>query len=81
MDNNLDLIKDYVEKHVGNQPVNLTHESKLDEIGIDSLALLELMFEFEDKYDFSLPGNVQMPGTVGQLLELIDKYKPSAVNE
>jgi len=81
MDNNLDLIKDYLARHVDNQPVNLTLESKLNEIGIDSMALLELMFEFEDKYDFSLPGNVQMPETVDQLLKLIEKYKPSTINE
>lgn len=80
MDNNLDLIKDYVERHADNPPGNLTPESKLDEIGIDSMALLELIFELEDKYDIRLPEDIPTPTTVGQLLELMEQYKPAAVN-
>ena len=77
----LELIKEYINRHVGQPPENLEMESRLDEIGLDSLAMLELFFEIEDKYGISLPNNVPMPETVGQLVKLIDKFKPPEVNE
>lgn len=77
----LELIKEYVNRHTDNPPENLALESKLDEIGLDSLALLELMFEVEDKYGINLPNDVKMPETVGQLVELVEKFKPPVVNE
>ena len=81
MDNNLELIRDYLERHFDHPPENLTPDSRLDEIGIDSMALLELIFELEDKYDIRLPDDVSSPETVGQLLALVEQYKPSAVHE
>lgn len=80
MDNNLKLIKTYLDQHLDNPPENLTPESRIDEIGIDSLTLLELMMELEDKYDFRLPEDAPTPETVGQLLALVEKYKPAAVD-
>ena len=81
MDNNLDLIKDYLARHLDNPPENVTLESRLDEIGIDSMALLELIFELEDKYDIRLPEDVSTPETVGQLIDLVEQYNPATVNE
>jgi len=74
----LELIKDYIDRHVDNPPENLTLENRLDGIGLDSLAMLELMFEIEDKYNIRLPNDATKPETVGQLVELIEKFKPSA---
>jgi acyl carrier protein len=79
--NTLELITEYVKHHVDNPPDSLALESKLSEIGLDSLAVLEMMFEIEEKYDIHLPNNVQMPETVGQLVDLIEKFKPLVVNE
>ncbi|MHB8348255.1 MAG: acyl carrier protein [Acidiferrobacterales bacterium] len=81
MDNRLEPIKTYLDRHLDNPPENLTMESKLGEIGIDSMALLELMMDMEDKYGFRLPEDVPLPETVGQLVTLVEKYRPSAVNE
>ena len=77
----LELIKEYISKHAVNPPENLTLESRLDGIGVESLAMLELLFEVEDKYGITLPNDAPMPETVGQLVELIEKYKPSAVSK
>jgi acyl carrier protein len=81
MDINLELIKDYIARHADNPPENLTLESKLNEIGIDSLGILELVFELEDKYGIRLPEDIPIPQTVGQFLELIAQHKPAALNE
>lgn len=82
MNNNLDLelIKAYLDQHFDNPPKNLTLESKLDEIGLDSLAQLELMMELEDKYNFRMPEDFPKPETVADLLALVEQYKPAAVN-
>lgn len=81
MDNNLELIRDYLERRLDTPPENLTLASRFDEIGIDSMSLLELMFELEDKYDISLPDDVPTPETVAELVELVQKYKPALENE
>lgn len=81
MNNTLDLIKEYIDRHIDNPPAELTLDSKLDEIGLDSLAMLELMFELEDKYGIHVPNDTLKPETVGQFVELVEKFKPAAVNE
>lgn len=81
MNNVLDLIKEYIDRHIDNPPEELTLDSKFDEIGVDSLAMLELMFELEDKYGIHLPNDTLKPETVGQFVDLVEKFKPAAVNE
>ena len=75
-----EVIKNYIINNVDNPPDNLTPESKLNELGLDSLAILELMFEIEDKYNITLPDNAQKPETVGQLIKLIEELMPSITN-
>jgi acyl carrier protein len=74
----LDLIKEYINSHADHPPENLTLDSKLDAVGLDSLALLELMFKIEDKYNIKLPDDTKKPESIGQLVELVEKFKPSA---
>ncbi len=81
MDSRLEPIKAYLDRHLDNPPETLTMETRLDGIGVDSMALLELMMELEDKYDFRLPEDVSTPETVGQLVALVEQYRPSALNE
>lgn len=76
MDDHLQLIKDFLDRHVDNPPGNIQPESVLEEIGIDSLGLLELIFEMEEKYGLSLPRDLPTPRTVGDLIEVVEKYKP-----
>lgn len=76
MNNNLEIIRDYINKHSDNPPENLTMETRLNEVGIDSLAMLELFFEFEDKYNFRLPQDIKIPGTVGDLVTIVERYQP-----
>ena len=77
----LELLKEFIKQHVDNPPENLTAESRLDAIGVDSLTLLELMFDLEDKYGIRLPEDLPQPETVGQLVEIFEKFKPATINE
>ncbi|MDA8382135.1 MAG: acyl carrier protein [Betaproteobacteria bacterium] len=81
MDNTLDLIKDYLTQRMDNPPAHLTVDSRLDELGIDSLGMIELIFELEDTYKITVPQDVPTPETVGQLIEVVEKYMPAVANE
>ncbi len=79
MDNTLDLIKEYINGHVDNPPEQLTLDSRLEAIGVDSLGVIELMFEFEDKSGVRVPNDTPKPETIGQLIDIFDKLKSAAV--
>jgi acyl carrier protein len=51
-------------------------DSKLVEIGLDSLDVVEIVFEIEDKYRIQLPQNDEETGsaTFADLCELVEKH-------
>ena len=56
---------------------NLKMTDRLDEIGIDSLMGVELMFDLEEKFDIQIPFNANDAKlefeTVGEVVEAIKK--------
>lgn len=50
----------------------LAPDTSLDELGIDSLMLLELMFEFEETCKARFPRATPTPHRVGELVALIE---------
>ncbi|KAF7598462.1 MAG: phosphopantetheine-binding protein [Candidatus Dactylopiibacterium carminicum] len=78
----LEQLREFVKRRVTNPPEDITLESRLEDIGVDSLTLLDLMFDFEDKYGVRMPDDLPRPETVGQLIEIFEQLKPaSASNE
>jgi acyl carrier protein len=54
-------------------PARLVPEARLEELGIDSLALLELMFKIEDRYNLKIKDDIpRSMHTVGDLVAFID---------
>ena len=47
------------------QPSDLRLEAKPEELGLDSLALVEAIFAMEEAFDISIPFNAQDPGASG----------------
>ena len=48
----------------------------LDKMGLDSLQVVELIFDIEEKFDINLPVNANMDidsKTVGDLIQTVDK--------
>jgi len=39
------------------EPSDVTHESTLEDLGIDSLGLVESIFAIEEEFDISIPFN------------------------
>ncbi len=78
MDDNLQIIKDFLDRHLDNPPERIQPENRLEEIGIDSLGMLELIFSMEEKYGIRLSGDLPTPRTVGDLLQIFEKFRQAA---
>lgn len=70
MNNTLSIVRDFLKDRMDIEPARVTPEATLEELGVDSLMLLELMFEFEDKLNTDLPEDLPPPKTIGQLLAI-----------
>ncbi len=66
------LIRDFLRDRLGVAPEKVVPEAPLGDLGVDSLMLLELMFEFEDRFGVKLSNDLATPKTVGQMATLMD---------
>lgn len=71
MDDELEIVRDFLQERLGLDSARIRPEATLEELDIDSLILLELFFEFEEKLDVNLSENLPTPKTVGQLIEIV----------
>lgn len=70
--NTIEIVHDFLRDRIGEPSQSLSSEQVLADIGVDSLMLLELFFEFEDKLGIELPDDIGTPRTLGDLITLID---------
>lgn len=66
------LIREFLHDRLGVSAQRVLPEAALAELGVDSLMLLELMFEFEDRFGIKLSQDLKPPQTVGGLTALMD---------
>jgi acyl carrier protein len=64
------------------EPADVTPESTLEDLGIDSLGLVESIFAIEETFDISVPFNANDPtasdfdiSTVASIIEGIERLK------
>lgn len=76
----LELLQEFIQRRIGKLAEPLTLESNLEAVGVDSLMLLDLMFDLEDKYNVRMPDDLPRPQTVGDLIAIFDKLKPSSAS-
>ena len=72
---NLTLLSEFLQKRENIDPARVTPAASLEELKVDSLLLLELLFEFEDKLGVSIPHDIPPPKTVRDLLGMVDGLK------
>lgn len=67
----LDTVKEVLESNLDIDPENVTEDVTFDDLGIDSLDMVELICDLEEKcsVDFGEPEGLT---TVGDLVEYID---------
>jgi len=69
----LTVLSEFLHKRENIDPARVTPEALLEELKVDSLMLLELLFEFEDRLGVKIPQDIPRPKTVGDLLGIVDK--------
>ncbi len=70
----LELLRQYLQKKASIDPAKVTPEARLEDIGVDSLILIDLMFELEESLNVRVP-DMDMdsrPTTVAELIDLFD---------
>jgi acyl carrier protein len=72
----LEQLREILQRRIGTPPDQINPDSKLTEIGVDSLLLLDLMFEMEDKFGVKLPNDLPRPETVAELITVFEELKP-----
>lgn len=70
MNNMLSIVRDFLKDRMDLDPARVTPEATLEELAVDSLMLLELMFELEEKLNTALPQDIPPPKTIGELLAI-----------
>lgn len=66
------LIREFLGDRLGVAPEKVVPDAPLADLGVDSLMMLELMFEFEDRFGIKLPGNLKSPHSVGEMAAAMD---------
>ena len=71
-----DQVKKIVVDHLGIDDSKVVPDAKfIDDLGADSLHTVELVMEFENEYDMSIPDeDAETLDTVGKIKEYIAEY-------
>ena len=65
-------VVDIIAKKKKLDPASISHESTFQELGIDSLDGIDLVFTFEDEFNISIPDQVvQKMKSVGQVVDAL----------
>ncbi len=71
--NSLELVRSFLESRLGVEPEKVEPAASLAELGVDSMMMLELLFEFESHLGIRLPSDLPSPQTVGEMLDMMDR--------
>lgn len=70
----LEEMRTLLHERLGLDKQKITNEALLEDLGIDSLMQIELLFDFEDKYKVKIPDITDRPTTIGELLAIIEPF-------
>lgn len=71
----LTLIREFLDSRLGVSPEKVLPDALLNDLGVDSLMLVELMFEFEDRFNVKIDNGIAAPTTVGGLASFMDRIR------
>ena len=72
----LETMQALLHERLGIDKDKVTIDASLEDLGIDSLMQIELLFDFEDKYKVKIPDIKEKPTTIGELLKVIEPFIP-----
>ena len=67
------FLKDVLVERYGVEPQAIGPQATLTELGLDSLALIELLFDLEDEFAIEIPEHRATFRTLGEAAALIDE--------
>jgi len=70
--NTLSVVRAFLKERLDIDPERVIPAASLADLGVDSLMLLELLFEFEEKLGVDLAKDMATPKTVGELLDIVE---------
>lgn len=71
----ISLIRRFLQERLAVDPERTVPEAALESLGVDSLMMLELMFEFEDRFGVTLAKDLPTPRSVGDMAALMDRLR------
>ena len=74
----LETMQSLLQERLGIDKEKVTLNASLEDLGIDSLMQIELLFDFEDKYKVKIPDITEKPSTIGELLAVIEPFVPKS---
>jgi acyl carrier protein len=74
----LELVRGFLQERLNINPAKVLPEATLAELAVDSLILMELFFEFEEKLDITLVQGMPTPKTVGELIGTVKGLRRSS---
>jgi acyl carrier protein len=74
----LETMQELLHERLGIDGDKVTLDSSLEDLGIDSLMQIELLFDFEDKYKVKIPDISEKPTTIRELLAVIEPFIPKS---
>ena len=78
MPDHLQIIRDFLHERLAIDAERVVPGAALSELEVDSLMLLELFFEFEEKLNLTLSKDLPTPRTVGELLAVVERLPAAA---
>ena len=74
---NSDLINLFSETF-GIAEEKLLPDATLESLGLDSLAVIEFLFQIEDQFGIQIPDQANPPRTLDEMVQLIEPLMPSS---
>jgi len=74
----LETMQTLLQERLGIDRDRVTLGASLEDLGIDSLMQIELLFDFEDKYKVKIPDLTEKPKTIGELIAIIEPFVPKS---
>ena len=70
----LPIIRQFLQERLNLDPETVVPEALLKDLGVDSLTLLELLFECEEKLNINISEDTSSPTTVAELISIVEKF-------
>ena len=71
-------LQDLIHEKYGIDPATLDPHASMRAAGVDSLALVEFLFEVEDRYGISVPDQHSNIDTLAELAAIVDEVRAKA---